>query len=102
MFRSLILAAALISGPAFAHDASDHPASGIFAPHVAGTDGDGRPEIHRPLPTAQNSATAGVGTLQGGADDKSVTRTGPGRGTFGGDRPAIVVGNEEGRPVIIR
>lgn len=102
MFRSLIIAATLMSGAAFAHDAPDHPASGVFAPHVAGTTGGGGPEIHRPVPTSRDTVTAGVGTLRGGADDHTVSRTGPGRGTMGGDRAPVIVGNDGGQPVITR
>ena len=51
---------------------------------------------------ANRAVTAGAGRQEGGAEDNAVTRSGPGRGTLGGDRPAVVVGNEDGRPVITR
>lgn len=107
MFRSLIIAATLISGAALAQPHPDVRAipggvQGTAPAHVDGVDGDGNPIIHRPEIPANRAVTAGPGRLDGGADDKSVTRTGPGRGTLGGDRAAIVTGNEDGRPTIVR
>lgn len=107
MFRPLLLAALLASGAAVAQTSFDPRSvpggiSGNQPAHVHGADGDGAPIIHRPEVPANRAVTAGLGTLQGGADDNSVTRSGPGRGTLGSDRAAIVTGNEEGRPIIIR
>ncbi|MBS7789360.1 hypothetical protein KTR66_05110 [Roseococcus sp. SDR] len=107
MFRSLIIAATLVSGAALAQphpDVRSIPGGvqGNAPAHVDGVDGDGNPIIHRPEVPANRAVTAGPGRLEGGAEDNSVTRTGPGRGTMGGDRAAIVTGNEEGRPVIAR
>lgn len=107
MFRSLILAATLISGTALAQphpDVRGIPGGiqGTAPTHVDGLDSEGKPIIHRPEIPANRAVTSGPGSQQGGADDNTVTRTGPGRGTMAGDRPAIVTGNEEGRPVIIR
>lgn len=106
MFRSLIVAAMLVSGAALAQPAYDIRSipggvQGNAPAHVHGSE-DGTPVIHRPEIPANHAVTAGPGSLQGGGDDASVTRTGPGRGTFGGDRAAIVIGNEDGGPVIIR
>lgn len=107
MFRSLIIAATLVSGVALAQphpDVRSIPGGvqGNAPTHVDGVDSEGKPIIHRPEVPANRAVTAGPGSLQGGAEDSSVTRTGPGRGTLGGDRPAVVTGSEEGRPVISR
>lgn len=101
--RTTLLVAVTLSAlatGAFAHDPSGRPEVGTFAPHVTGTTGDGRPEIHRPPATSHDAASAGVGTQRGGADDTSVTRLGPGRGNVGFPQGARVVGNEDGRPVV--
>lgn len=107
MFRPLLLAAVLASGAAMAqtsHDPRGAPGGvgGNQPAHVDGTDGSGVPVIHRPEIAPGAGVTSGAGTMRGGADDKSVTYSGPAQGTLGGQRPAIVVGNEDGRPVIVR
>jgi hypothetical protein len=102
MRSSLILAAtfAMFTTAALAHDPSGRPEAGNFAPHVTGTGGDGRPEIHRPDASSHAGASGGVASMPAGAQDGTVVRSGPGRGTLGTPAPGRVVDNEDGRPVI--
>jgi hypothetical protein len=102
MRSSLILAAALamLTTGAFAHDPSGRPEAGNFVPHVTGTTGDGRPEIHRPDASSHTGASAGIASNPAGAQDGTIVRSGPGRCNLGVPAHGAVVGNEDGRPVM--
>lgn len=102
MRNPLILAVglAMIAGAAMAHDPSGRPEAGAFVPHVVGANGDGTPEIHRPAGSTHDAASNGVARLTGGADDNSITYTGPQRGSFGFPTAARVVDNVDGQPVV--
>jgi hypothetical protein len=104
MFRPLLLAALLVPIGAMAQPGFDPRSApggigGTQPVHVHGSDGDGAPVIHRPVAPG---VTNGVGTVSGGTDDNSVTYSGPSQGSFGGSRAPVVVGNDEGRPVVVR
>lgn len=102
MRNALVLTVMLsmLAAGAQAHSPTGQPETGAFAPHVAGTAEEGRPEIHHPAASSHDSASAGLGTMRGGADDPSVTRLGPGRGNLGFSQGANIVENDEGRPVV--
>lgn len=107
MFRPLLLAAVLASGAAIAQtpfDARSVPGgvSGNQPTHIDGTDSGGAPIIHRPALAPGQGVTSGAATMRGGADDKSILYSGAAQGSFGGERAPVVVGNDEGRPVVIR
>lgn len=107
MARGLLLTFIFLSGCTIAplpRDIRSLPGGveGVASARVVDVDEDGKPVIHRPEIPNSRAVSAGLGRLEGGADDTSVSRSGPGRGTMGGNRPAIIVGNEDGRPVIIR
>ena len=104
MFRYLIVAGILMSGSALAmpsYDIRSNPlgVSGSAPLNVDGNDA-GRPIIHRPEAGPANSISNGVGSLRSGVSDqdKTVTYTGPSRGTFGSATSPTIVTNEDGRP----
>lgn len=101
MRSSLLLAAglAVLAGTAFAHDPAGRPEAGAFAPHVIGSS-DGQPEIHRPAASSHDNASSGVGRQAGGANDTTITYSGPARGTLGFTAPPRIVDNADGQPVI--
>jgi hypothetical protein len=68
--------------------------------HVDGTEDGGKPIIHRPAQNPSAAVRNGPGTMLGGAEDPGITYSGPGQGTHGGRRAPIVVGVDEGRPVL--
>lgn len=102
MRSSLILAAtfAMFATAALAHDPSGRPETGNFAPHVTGSAEAGRPEIHRPDASSHVGTSGGVASMPDGDAERTVVRSGPGRGTVGTPAPGRVVDNEDGRPVI--
>ena len=104
MFRPLLLAALLTSGAAVAQtsfDPRDVPGGirGDQPVHVHGSESDGVPIVHRPVAPG---VTSGIAKMGGGGDDMSITYSGTPEGTLGGSRAPAIIGNDEGRPVVLR
>ncbi|WP_421989166.1 hypothetical protein [Roseococcus sp.] len=101
MFRPLLIAGLLISGSALAMPDSRTAPGGVLgqAPtHIDGTDGGGQPVIHRPEIPASEAVSNGVARQATTGIDRTITYSGPGRGTFGSERSPTIVSNENGRP----
>lgn len=107
MIRYLLVAGLLMSGAAMAapaYDIRSNPtgAAGNAPTHVDGNEA-GRPIIHRPEaqpggPVSNGLARQGAGVSE---TERSITYSGPGRGTFGSANSPIIVTNEDGRPQLM-
>lgn len=101
MFRPLLVAGLLICGSALAAPDVRSVPGGVlgYGPiHIDGTDGDGVPVIHRPEIPASRSVSNGVARQATTGIDRTITYSGPGRGSFGSSRSPAIVSNENGRP----
>jgi len=102
MFRPLLVAGLLASGSALAAPDVRSAPGGVLgnAPtHIVGTDGGGVPVIHRPEIPASQRVSNGVAHQATTGVDRTITYSGAARGSFGAGT-AIVVTNDNGRPVI--
>ena len=103
MFRYLITGLLISSGalatPSYDIQSNPTGASGTAPTHVDGNDA-GRPIIHRPESGPANSISNGVGRQASGTseNDRTVSYSGPGRGTLGSATAPSIVTNENGRP----
>lgn len=108
MFRTILLASALLSGPAFASTAfasSDirlipGGAEGNAPLHVDGNEAGGTPIIHRPATPPGGPVRNGPARLSGDAQEPGVTYTGPGQGNHGNGTTPSIIGTDEGRPLL--
>ncbi|TCH96832.1 hypothetical protein EJV46_19885 [Roseococcus sp. SYP-B2431] len=101
MFRPLLVAGLLISGAAVAGpDIRSIPGGvhGSAPARIIGTDGGGLPVIQRPEIPASRVVRNGVARLATTGDDRTITYSGAGRGSFGAARSPSIVSNENGRP----
>lgn len=101
MFRPLLVAGLLISGSALATPDVRSVPGGVLghAPiHIDGTDGGGVPVIHRPEIPASRAVSNGIAQQATTGQDRTITYSGPGRGSFGAARSPTIVSNENGRP----
>lgn len=107
MIRYFLVAGFLISGAAMAapaYDIRSNPAgaAGNAPTHVDGNDA-GRPIIHRPEAQPSNSVSNGLARQGAGVSEteRSITYSGPGRGSLGSTTSPSIVTNDDGRPQLI-
>lgn len=101
MLPLLLAAGLLVSGCAMVpleHDIRAVPGgiAGDAPTHVDDND-SGRPIVHRPQAN-RYMATNGIGSLEAGDADRTVTYSTPGRGTLGSRWSPVIVTNDDGRP----
>jgi len=101
MFPVLLVAGLLVSGCAMVpphHEIRNVPGgiAGNAPTHVDDNDG-GRPVVHR-SEVNRYVATNGIGSLEAGDADRTVTYSTPARGTLGSRWSPVIVTNDDGRP----